>query len=164
MREISCEIIKDLLPNYIDNVLSDDGKELVNEHIRNCSNCNKEYEIISSNIDINTPHIVKINYLRKINLRFLIMLILLLVVTVISVILMTFYSEQNFEDGILTLVFLSLVFILIIIKFIVPLFGVVYGIVYLKNKNNKMFIIPIIICSVWLIISIYTYISNLIYY
>jgi len=62
---VSCEIIKDLLPNYIENVLSKEGKELVGNHIDSCIHCRKEYEVISSTFDINTIDKKKINYLKK---------------------------------------------------------------------------------------------------
>ena len=39
----SCEIIKDLLPNYTDNKLSSDSNLLVKEHIDGCYSCKNEY-------------------------------------------------------------------------------------------------------------------------
>jgi len=44
MKEIKCSVIQDLLPLYVDEVVSDDTKTLVNEHLRACENCKKEYE------------------------------------------------------------------------------------------------------------------------
>lgn len=44
MKEIKCSVIQDLLPLYIDDVVSDDTKTLVNEHLRNCEDCKKEYD------------------------------------------------------------------------------------------------------------------------
>lgn len=37
--EVTCNIIKDLLPLYLENMLSDDSHALVEEHIRNCKEC-----------------------------------------------------------------------------------------------------------------------------
>lgn len=161
---VSCEIIKDLLPNYVDNILSNEGNELVKEHINSCSSCMKEYEIISSTIEIANIDKVKINYLKKVNIKFLTTLILLFVVTLISTIILTFYTESNIEEGILTLIFLTFVSVVIIIKFLVPLIVLVFSIVYLKEKHKKILIVPIIICSIWLLSSVYIYIRNLIYY
>ena len=39
MKEISCNIIQDLLPNYIDKISSKETNELVEEHIQECNNC-----------------------------------------------------------------------------------------------------------------------------
>ena len=39
-----CEIIKDLLPLYCDDALSDVSKEEVEKHIADCEDCKKTYE------------------------------------------------------------------------------------------------------------------------
>ncbi|EOR27755.1 hypothetical protein A500_03051 [Clostridium sartagoforme AAU1] len=161
---VSCEIIKDLLPNYIENILSNEGNELVKSHIDSCSNCRKECEIISSNLSIDSIGKAKVDYLKKINKKFLIILISLLLVTVISTILLVFYSEPNIDEGILTLIFLVFVIIAIIIKYVIPLIGLVFSIVYLKKTHKKFLIIPIIIFGILLFKSLYIYIRNLIYY
>ena len=44
MKEIKCSVIQDLLPLYVDDVVSDDTKSLVNEHLLTCENCRNEYE------------------------------------------------------------------------------------------------------------------------
>ena len=44
MKEIKCSVIQDLLPLYVDEVVSDDTKSLVNEHLLTCENCRNEYE------------------------------------------------------------------------------------------------------------------------
>ena len=31
-----CDIVKDLLPNYIEGILSDNSKEFVDKHIKTC--------------------------------------------------------------------------------------------------------------------------------
>lgn len=161
---VSCEIIKDLLPNYVENVLSDEGNELVKDHIDSCNSCMKEYEIINATIDINNIEKIKVNYLKKVNIRFLIILISLFAITLTFIILLTFYTEANTQEGILTLIFLTFISVAIIVKFIVPLIGLVLSIVYLKETHKKILILPIIICGIWLLSSVYIYIRNLIYY
>ena len=44
MKEIKCTIIQDVLPLYIDEVVSQDTKEMVDEHLQHCEKCQKEYE------------------------------------------------------------------------------------------------------------------------
>lgn len=44
MKEIKCSVIQDLLPLYVDEVVSDDTKLLVNEHLLICEICKNEYE------------------------------------------------------------------------------------------------------------------------
>lgn len=44
MTTIKCEVVKDLLPLYVDNVLSDESRILVEEHLDTCSECRGYYE------------------------------------------------------------------------------------------------------------------------
>lgn len=48
--EKTCDIIKDLLPLYLDNVCSDDSKRAVEEHIATCEDCRRELEAYKSDI------------------------------------------------------------------------------------------------------------------
>ena len=42
--ELSCEIVQDLLPLYVDNVTSDVTKHAVDDHLAHCETCRKEAE------------------------------------------------------------------------------------------------------------------------
>ena len=42
MKKISCNIIKDILPLYLDGVVSDDTRQMVEEHLRTCDQCREE--------------------------------------------------------------------------------------------------------------------------
>ena len=44
MGKITCNVIRDLMPLYVDEVLSKDTKELVEEHLEKCQECRKELE------------------------------------------------------------------------------------------------------------------------
>ncbi len=44
--ELSCDIVKDLLPNYIDGLTSDSSTESVEAHLKQCSACKAQYEIM----------------------------------------------------------------------------------------------------------------------
>lgn len=39
MKKITCNVIQDLLPLYVDEALSDDAKALVEEHLSDCESC-----------------------------------------------------------------------------------------------------------------------------
>ena len=41
MNKIPCEVIKDLLPSYIDSLTSEKTKELIDEHLKNCTECSE---------------------------------------------------------------------------------------------------------------------------
>lgn len=50
---MKCKIICDLLPLYIDDVCSDETKELVEQHLNTCSGCRREYEKMKAEITMN---------------------------------------------------------------------------------------------------------------
>ena len=158
--EVSCGIIKDLLVGYTENILSSEGNKLVKDHISKCECCKKEYDILKSEIPKQTGDYIKFNYLKKINFRFVITLIILLAITVISNVVYLIHSEPTLGGKLFVVYLLILICLMIVVKYLVPIFGVVYGIVYLKDKRKKRYIIPIIIFGVWLILSIYTYIEQ----
>lgn len=40
--KITCNVIEDILPLYLENVISEDTKKIVNEHIDSCESCKKQ--------------------------------------------------------------------------------------------------------------------------
>lgn len=52
-----CNIIRDVLPLYVENIVSDDTAEFVKAHLENCAECKHEYErmkepeVIQTNVD-----------------------------------------------------------------------------------------------------------------
>lgn len=50
--KISCEIAKDLIPLYIDGVLSKESEEMVRQHIEGCKDCQKLIDDAGVTIDI----------------------------------------------------------------------------------------------------------------
>ena len=42
--KISCNIIEDLLPLYVDDMVSEDSRQLVEEHLKECTTCQKMME------------------------------------------------------------------------------------------------------------------------
>ncbi len=47
MMKKECEIIKDLLPNYIENQINDATKDFVEEHIKTCNDCKEMLEYLN---------------------------------------------------------------------------------------------------------------------
>lgn len=45
-----CNIVQDLLLGYIDEVVSEDSKEVIEEHIKTCNNCKEKLEYIQKDI------------------------------------------------------------------------------------------------------------------
>ena len=49
---ISCDVIKDLLPLYHDGVCSEDSKKIVEEHLEHCGSCRDELRAMDSVLPI----------------------------------------------------------------------------------------------------------------
>ena len=46
--KISCEIIRDLLPLYMDGVCSEESRKAVDEHVRDCEKCREELRLMGA--------------------------------------------------------------------------------------------------------------------
>lgn len=58
MNELDCCIVKDLLPLYIDDVLSPPSRQLVQDHLEHCESCQAEQETLRQNLVLpSTPDI-----------------------------------------------------------------------------------------------------------
>ena len=51
MGKINCNVIQDILPLYIDDTVSDDTKELVEEHLQNCEICQRVYHETKADLE-----------------------------------------------------------------------------------------------------------------
>ncbi len=97
-----CKIVQDLLPAYIDNVLSEETKLYVEEHLKSCDECKKVYDEMNFDLqkeDVKNTEIVKTikKYKRKIvTLKvFVIIVILAIIITITSIIGFRFYVVKN---------------------------------------------------------------------
>lgn len=61
MKKISCDIIRDILPLYLDDVVSDDTKELVEEHLETCDRCKREADILKKKVTLLTNKTIKLS-------------------------------------------------------------------------------------------------------
>lgn len=52
MKQIECDVIKDLLPSYIDKVSSDATNNLVDQHLKKCKSCLSKLKEMNEEIDI----------------------------------------------------------------------------------------------------------------
>lgn len=67
--EIKCEIVRDLLPLYVDGLTSDVTKEAVENHINNCEQCKKSLELMMAKENENKYETKEVDYLKKIKKR-----------------------------------------------------------------------------------------------
>lgn len=61
-----CDIVKDLMPLYIDDLLSENSKKFVEDHMDSCESCKKYYEKLSSEIEIPVSKEARFSDLRPI--------------------------------------------------------------------------------------------------
>lgn len=75
MSKIECEIIKDLLPNYVEDLVSDKTKQAVDEHVKTCKPCKEDLEMIQKEKakqereEREKQEEIEINHLKKYNKR-----------------------------------------------------------------------------------------------
>ncbi|SHH65526.1 Putative zinc-finger [Sporobacter termitidis DSM 10068] len=68
---MQCYIVKDLLPGYVDGLISAETEKDVNDHLRDCSDCRLIYEQMKAPMD-QTPFkadVKEINFLKRIKSR-----------------------------------------------------------------------------------------------
>ena len=56
MKSADCDVIKDLLPSYIDKISSNSTNNLIEKHIQTCKNCNKALNDMRKNTNIEPLH------------------------------------------------------------------------------------------------------------
>lgn len=82
MSRISCNVTKDLMASYLDNICSEESRELVEEHLQECPSC-REFQNQLQEQDLGKS-VPKLNYLKKVryymNARTLLGIVILLVV------------------------------------------------------------------------------------
>lgn len=53
-RELACEIVKDLLPLYVDGMVSDVSKKCIKNHLEHCTGCTEIYQDMSFQLELET--------------------------------------------------------------------------------------------------------------
>ena len=59
-----CAIVKDLLPLYIEDMVSEETELFINEHLKECEYCRNELDILKSEALISTPEIISENEMK----------------------------------------------------------------------------------------------------
>lgn len=94
-----CEVIRDLLPTYKDGVSNKKINEVIEEHLKECEECNKYYDIINkSEITLQEPTVIEnpsiVDYGKRIKKRRKVVFIT--VVSIIAVLLLGMISMAIF--------------------------------------------------------------------
>lgn len=96
--ELTCSIVRDLLPNYIEKLTSDDTNQAVEQHLDTCENCKKAYKQMATDIgnNKNVP-VIELKFLKKVKRTQLLAAALCVILTlVLSWLIYT--SEYNFTN------------------------------------------------------------------
>lgn len=102
MKKIDCNIIKDLLPSYIDNLTSEESNILIANHLKECESCKETYNKMNKDININYDiDDSKISYMKKVHKKFKILTvcILILIIIVCISLYINYKSSHLFIDG-----------------------------------------------------------------
>ena len=86
--KIECEIVKDLLPSYVENLVSEQTKKYVVNHITNCSECKEilqsmQTNTIKENVDGLKDEEVEIRLIKKYKRKMAIIKIIIVILIVI---------------------------------------------------------------------------------
>ena len=101
MKNINCNIIKDILPLYVDGVVSDDTKEVVKEHLIACEECNKEFKLLNQEVYIpveNEVSVIKNFKKRWRNKKFVIAGVSILLTGIILFGLFSVFNKEIMPD------------------------------------------------------------------
>lgn len=161
---ISCAIIQDLLPNYIDRTLSDTSKDLVANHLDKCVDCKNEFENMNSLIEVTPVKEIELDYLKKVHKKCRNILLACIILIFISFITLIFISEPNADEATFTLVLYLIVILITSIKFLFPLLGSIVSILSYKKSKKKWLLAASIVCTCIFLYSIISVINSLIKY
>lgn len=83
-----CKIVEDLLPAYIDNILSDESKNFVEQHLLACEECKKAYSEMTSEIqkeEVQNTENIKIIKKYKRKIKTLKIFVILIILTLLAI-------------------------------------------------------------------------------
>lgn len=94
-KELTCSIVQDLLPNYIEKLTSDDTNYAMEQHLDTCEDCKKAYKHMAD--DIGNPEkapVIELKFLKKVKRARLLAAVLCFVLTLVLSYLL-YASEYN---------------------------------------------------------------------
>lgn len=86
-----CNIIKDLLPSYVENLTNDETNSFIESHIANCPECKELLENMQKEIEVNSPKKEEKNfkYIKRYSKRLKIFRNILLIIALIFILIVT---------------------------------------------------------------------------
>lgn len=97
-----CEIVQDLLVSYADGILNPESKKLVEEHIKDCENCQLELKHVQDDSKAKeNKEQIELDYLKKIRIRAKIKSILLASAILLLIVFIIFLNNYLKIDSIM---------------------------------------------------------------
>lgn len=89
--KLDCYIVKDLLPSYVDKLTSDETCKDIEEHLKECKDCNKEFGQMIKPMSVSDKekqdNTKEVHYFRKCKKKYSTMVKLLIIIAVICALL-----------------------------------------------------------------------------
>lgn len=83
----NCKIVQDLLPNYVENLTNEDTNNFIEEHLRECNECQNVFENMRKELDIKTDKRDgrEVKYIKKFSNKMKILKFILLILIIIYI-------------------------------------------------------------------------------
>lgn len=96
----NCKIVQDLLPNYIEKLTDEETNTYIEEHLKECSECEKMLENMQQELNINNPkrYSREVNYIKKYSKKLKILNFIIIIMLAVALIVMTYFYFQ-FKNG-----------------------------------------------------------------
>lgn len=111
--KISCNVICDLLPSYIDDICSDDTRKLVEEHISVCDGCRSMLLTMKdTQVDMTGNETLQIDHMKKIRSRHNMVSLgsyLLLFMMLLPILYFIYQNVEQFSNQLFVIVLLVLI-------------------------------------------------------
>lgn len=88
MKKISCNIIRDILPLYLDDVVSDETKQMVEDHLQSCASCREEAASLKKDVILpasKSQRFAEARVIKRIKNKILRKKVIIVVVTAVAV-------------------------------------------------------------------------------
>lgn len=160
-KDLSCNLIKDMLPNLIEGKVNKETESLIRSHMDICVECTAEYNNMKTLINLDGIKVKKIDFLKLIYIKIKNALLICAFLTLVMLIISLYFTEVNTLSSLMFYIFLL---IIVIAYTVLPLFILVLTAFLYKKTNKKWLIIICLISGGIYISSIITQINNIIKY
>lgn len=103
MSKLPCKVIEDLCPLYVDDVCSDESKNIIEEHILECENCKAKLYAMRQTLSINPPlikeNITEKKLFKKVKRIWIISMVIVLIFSSFLFIFLSGHTPELFQEG-----------------------------------------------------------------